>query len=98
MWHIYLCSFLSGMFLANGVPHFIKGGLGEKHQTPFGKRSSALINVLWGWLNLIVGVVILHFGHVWSHLYRAFALLAIGALLLTILNAVVWSSHAGHSK
>jgi hypothetical protein len=51
MWELYVYSFLAGLFGANGVPHFVKGITGQKHQTPFAKPSSAVVNVAWGWLN-----------------------------------------------
>ena len=60
MWQLYVFSFLAGLLAANGVPHFIKGGLGQKHQTPFGKPSSAVVNVYWGWFNFVVAAIILH--------------------------------------
>lgn len=50
----YILFFLFGLFAANGVPHFVKGMTGEKHITPFGKPSSAQINVIWGVINLYI--------------------------------------------
>jgi hypothetical protein len=91
MWQLYLFSFLAGLFAANGVPHFIKGGMGLKHQTPFGKSSSAVVNVSWGWVNLVVAAIFLHFGHIRTHEYRAFALFAVAALIMTIFNTSIWS-------
>ena len=98
MWQLYVFSFLAGLFAANGVPHFIKGGLGKKHQTPFGKSSSAVVNVCWGWVNFIVAVICLHFAHVYAHEYRAFALLAVGALIMTLFNSIVWSKRSEYNK
>jgi hypothetical protein len=59
-WYYYLLYFLAGAFLANGIPHFVQGVCGNKFQSPFasppGKgESSAVVNVAWGWLNLVVG-------------------------------------------
>jgi hypothetical protein len=93
MWQLYVFSFLAGLFAANGVPHFVKGGFGQKHRTPFGKPSSALVNVCWGWSNLVIAVIFLHFAHVRAHEYRAFTIFAISVLIMTILNAIVWSRH-----
>ncbi len=31
-WHFYLAQFVSGLLLANGVPHFVQGISGEKFQ------------------------------------------------------------------
>jgi len=36
-WYAYLLLFLSGLLLANGVPHFVQGISGERFQSPFGK-------------------------------------------------------------
>ena len=98
MWQLYVFSFFAGAFAANGIPHFIKGGMGQKHQTPFGKSSSALVNVCWGWINLVLAAVILHFGHVRAHQYIAFILLAIGGLLMSLFNAGVWSKYPENNK
>jgi hypothetical protein len=65
-WYFYLLEFLSGMLLANGVPHFVQGVSGAPFQSPFAKppgigESSPLSNVLWGFGNLVAGAVLLHF-------------------------------------
>ena len=52
--------FLSAILLTNGIPHFAKGITGEKHTTPFKRPSSAVVNVLWGTLNLYVGSWLLY--------------------------------------
>jgi hypothetical protein len=64
-WYFYLLEFLSGAFLANGVPHFVHGISGARFQTPFAKppgvgESSPLVNALWGFGNLVAGLVLLH--------------------------------------
>jgi hypothetical protein len=65
-WYYYLLEFLSGAFLANGVPHFVQGVSGNPFQSPFAKppgvgESSPLSNVLWGFFNLLAGALLLHF-------------------------------------
>jgi hypothetical protein len=60
----YLIHFLGGALLANGVPHFVHGISGAKFQSPFanppGKGlSSPLMNVLWGFANLVAGIALL---------------------------------------
>ena len=34
-WYIFLLQFVSGLLLANGVPHFVQGISGHPFQTPF---------------------------------------------------------------
>ena len=63
-WHIYLLQFVSGLFLANGVPHFVQGISGHRFQTPFASppgvgESSPVANVLWGFGSLAIGFAIL---------------------------------------
>ena len=53
-WYVYLAYFVAGLFLANGVPHFVNGISGRKFQSPFASpptvgESSALVNVIGGW-------------------------------------------------
>ena len=98
MWQLYFFSFLAGAFAANGTPHLIKGVTAQKFQTPFGKPSSAVVNVCWGWLNLVVAVIFLHLGHVRAHEYRAFALFAVAALIMSLFNASVWSKQQENNK
>ena len=65
-WYSFLLEFLSGAFLANGVPHFVHGISGAPFQSPFAKppgvgESSPVVNVLWGFVNFVAGVLLLHF-------------------------------------
>jgi hypothetical protein len=70
-WYHYVACFFAGLFLANAVPHFVKGVCGDRFPTPFAKPSgkelsSPLVNVLWSLLNLIIGYVLLRVGRAWS--------------------------------
>jgi hypothetical protein len=65
-WYFFLLEFVSGLFLANGVPHFVQGISGAPFQSPFAKppgvgESSPVSNVLWGSANLVAGALLLHF-------------------------------------
>jgi hypothetical protein len=89
-WYFYLLEFLSGAFLANGVPHFVHGISGGRFQSPFAKppgvgESSPLSNVFWGFGNLVAGVLLLHyFWPFGDSAYVGWILFALGALLLSI--------------
>ena len=53
-----------GAFLANAVPHFVSGVMGRPFQSPFAKPpgrglSSSTVNVLWGFLNAVVGYLLI---------------------------------------
>lgn len=56
-----LLGFLAGAFLANGVPHFVSGVKGRMHMTPLAKDSSAIVNVIWGVINFIIGLWLLNY-------------------------------------
>jgi len=86
-WYFYLLEFLSGMFLANGVPHFVHGVSGAPFQSPFAKppgvgESSALSNVLWGFGNLVAGFVLLHYFWPWGA--AGWVVLGAGALVMSV--------------
>jgi hypothetical protein len=90
-WYFYVFEFVSGLFLAKGIPHFVLGISGHWFQSPFGyppgvDESSPLSNTLWGYAHLAVGFVLLwFFGPQGS---------AVGWILvaLGVLFAAVWES------
>jgi hypothetical protein len=87
-WYFYLFEFLSGLFLANGVPHFVQGISGHRFQSPFGYppgvgESSPLSNTLWGFANLTVGFILLRFFAPQSSA-AGWILVALGVLLTAI--------------
>jgi hypothetical protein len=58
-WLHLLSYFLGGAFLANAVPHFVSGVMGRPFQSPFAKPpgeglSSSIVNVLWGFANIVL--------------------------------------------
>lgn len=62
-WYVYFAHFFAGMFLTNGIPHFINGISGHRFQTPFASppavgESSPSINVLWGMANIALGLLL----------------------------------------
>lgn len=54
-----LLYFLAGFCAFNSLPHIISGIMGNKHMTPLGKDTSAVMNVIWGFVNLGFALVIL---------------------------------------
>jgi hypothetical protein len=62
-WYHYLAYFFGGAFLTNAIPHFVNGISGSPFQSPFAHPSgqglsSALVNVLWGFFNLVIGYLL----------------------------------------
>ena len=62
-WYTYGAYFFGGVFLVNAIPHSVSGLLGRAFPSPFSSppgqgESTALINVLWGTFNLVVGYLL----------------------------------------
>jgi hypothetical protein len=62
-WLHLVSYFFGGAFLANAVPHFASGMMGEPFPSPFAKPpgkglSSSTVNVLWGFFNAVVGYLL----------------------------------------
>lgn len=60
----YVAVFFAGAFLCNCVPHLVAGLLGMPFPSPFAKPhgvgdSPAVVNMLWGFFNLVVGLYLL---------------------------------------
>ncbi len=85
--------FGAGIFLANGVPHFVKGVTGQRHMTPFARSSSAVINVLWAAANFVVGGVLLWLGLEQDAPGMAqAATVGVAALFISVRLSIMWSN------
>jgi hypothetical protein len=63
-WYQYVAWFAGGLFLMNTVPHLVAGVSGSPFQSPFSSPpgeglSSALVNVVWGSVNLVVAYLLI---------------------------------------
>jgi hypothetical protein len=63
-WYVYIAHFFAGVFLANGVPHFVNGVSGRSFQSPFASppgygKSSPLVNTIWGLANFFISYLLL---------------------------------------
>lgn len=87
---IYVARFLAGVFLANGVPHYVSGILGRPFPSPFasppGKgNSSPLVNVLWGAANVAAGyLLVYHVGYFEMSHTRELLATGAGGLLMSL--------------
>jgi hypothetical protein len=85
-------AFFAGAFLANLVPHFVKGICGDRFPTPFATPrgiglSSPLVNVVWGLANLVAGFFLFRAGKVGSGALGSAAVFFAGFALLSVLMA-----------
>lgn len=92
-WYVYLAYFFGGSFFANAVPHLVNGVSGSAFQSPFAHPpgeglSSAVVNVLWGFANLVVGYLLLaRVGTFDVRRSRHVIVSGAGALLMSIMLA-----------
>jgi hypothetical protein len=92
-WYTYLACFFAGAFLANSVPHYVKGICGDKFPSPFAKPpgkglSSAPLNVVWGLFNLVIGALLVHAGHVCQNGIVAWIVAFAGFVAMSIMLSV----------
>jgi hypothetical protein len=92
-WWVYVAAFFAGMFLANFVPHFVKGASGDRFPSPFtrpaGKAlSPPLVNALWGLLNLVAGYFLFRAGKVWSGDATVLVVFFVGITLMSIMLSI----------
>jgi hypothetical protein len=92
-WLHLVSYFFGGMFLANAVPHFVSGTMGQPFQSPFAKPpgrglSSSTVNVLWGFLNAVIGyLLVLRVGRFDARSASNVLVLALGVLLISLQSA-----------
>jgi hypothetical protein len=63
-WYYLIAYFFGGAFIANSLPHLLNGVSGMPFQSPFAKPpgqglSSPVVNVLWGFVNVVVAWLLL---------------------------------------
>ncbi|HVX58908.1 MAG TPA: hypothetical protein VG964_04240 [Candidatus Saccharimonadales bacterium] len=95
---VLIVGLISGGLFTNGAPYFVKGVTGEKHPTPLGKPSSAVRSVVWGWLNIVVAVLIWHLVSMRLHPRATFVSVAAGALLVGIILADSWPKSSQRAR
>ena len=103
-WLHFVSYFFGGIFLANAIPHFASGMMGQPFQSPFAKPpgkglSSSTVNVLWGFFNAVVGyLLVVRVGNFDLRSISDVLALAVGALLISLQSARHFGQfHGGNS-
>jgi hypothetical protein len=103
-WLHYVSYFFGGAFIANAVPHFVRGTMGQPFQSPFATPSgeglsSSTVNVLWGAFNIAMGyLLIVQVGNFDLRDPVDAAVVGVGALLMAVLSARLFGRfHGGNS-
>lgn len=101
-WYVYLAHFFAGIFLANSIPHLVHGISGQPFQSPFASPptvglSSPMVNVLWGFVNIVIGYVLpAGFGPFAFALSFDALIVGLGALSISLLLA--WHFGRAHAR
>jgi hypothetical protein len=96
IWLHDLAYFFGGAFLANAVPHYVSGVMGRSFQSPFAKPpgeglSSATVNVLWGFANLVAAYfLVVRVGRFDFRAEDQVASLGLGLLLMGVMTARIF--------
>jgi len=103
-WLHLVSYFFGGIFLANAIPHFASGTMGQPFQSPFAKPpgkglSSSTVNVLWGAFNAVAGyLLVVRVGNFDLRSTGDVLPLAAGALLISLHAARHFGQfHGGNS-
>jgi hypothetical protein len=100
-WYHDVAYFFGGAFLANAVPHYVNGVSGNPFQSPFAQPpgeglSSALVNVLWGFTNVVVGYLLLaRVGTFELRRWRHVVVAGAGALSMSVMLARAFARFHG---
>lgn len=85
-------AFFSAVFLFNAVPHLVRGICGKRHMTPFSRSSGPAINVIWGWVNFVVGAWLIKAFQPQTWLISDWGAFFVGGFIISISLAVFWSN------
>jgi hypothetical protein len=103
-WLPLVSYFFGGAFLANAIPHFVSGMMGRPFQSPFARPpgkglSSSTVNVLWGFLNIVAGyVLVCRVGDLDLRDTGDAVALLLGVLLMALLSARLFGRlHGGNA-
>ena len=103
-WYNYLAYFFGGAFLANTLPHLGNGISGRAFQSPFASPpgeglSSSMVNVLWGFLNLAVGyLLVFRVGNFNLRRTQDVLVLGAGVLIMSLMLAHAFGRFHGGNK
>jgi hypothetical protein len=103
-WGHTIAYFFGGTFLANAVPHFVRGVMGQPFQSPFAKPpgeglSSSTVNVWWGVFNMVIAYLLLcRVGHFDLHSTIHVSVFGLGILLMGLMLAKSFGRFHGGNK
>lgn len=97
LWYHYVAGFFAGIFLANVIPHYVKGVTGEPFPTPFAKPpgkglSSPMTNAIWALVNLLIGFALFKVGKVSFNNELSLIPFFVGFVIITMVSVLNFSN------
>src|SRR5581483_11312444 len=80
MTSVIIMGLLAGALFIYGLPHLVNGAMGKNYKSPLG--DAAMVNVTWGWLAWVIGVLLWHVAPMRFHPRAAFIAAAVGLLVM----------------
>mgnify|MGYP000034593273 FL=1 len=92
VWYHFVAYFFAGMFLVNGIPHYVLGVAGRVFPTPFASppgvgRSGSLVNVFWGLANFVIAYLLLQVGTFTGEIGPQMSVFFVGVLIMSVMAA-----------
>jgi len=87
----FLAPFFSALFLFNAIPHLVQGICGKRHMTPFARSSGPATNVIWAWINLLIGLWLLKASNPAGWQFSAWAAFCAGGVVISLSLAIFWA-------
>jgi hypothetical protein len=84
--------FLSGAILFNAIPHLVQGICGKQHMTPFSQKSSPATNIIWGWMNLLIGGWLINSHPIELLTGLSLMFFCMGGFFTSLFLAIFWSN------
>ncbi len=99
----FIIAFAFGFSVTNSLPHIIPGIHGKPFYSPFATppargKSSAVVNVLWGFANLVVAYILLVGTDIYLRNYVEGICFLLGILATALTLAITFSKNRENEK
>lgn len=94
----FFIAFAFGFFVTNSLPHILPGIHGKSFYSPFASppargKSSAVVNVLWGFTNIVIAYILFVATDINLRDYVEGAGFLLGILITSLILAITFSAN-----
>jgi len=87
-----ILAFASGAFLFNAIPHLVQGIGGRRHMTPMARSSGPVVNVVWGWVNLIIAGGLAYLSNPDAGTHTHWVAFGLDGFIVSVSLAMFWAN------